>query len=88
MDEYEAKPHPFEVGECVEYIGRNSWQKGGGPMVRRGDVGVVIEVIPAGERGDEERRPRHGRSVVEFHGSERAREAVGGAWDYRRVDCK
>ena len=74
-----------EVDECVEYIGRNSWQKGDGPWVRQGDVGVVVRVYET-EHVDE--GEYCGLSVVEFHGSSLARHTVGGSSYYRRVACE
>ena len=83
---------PYDVGECVEYRGRNSWQKGGGPEVRFGDIGVVVQNIPAEERKEGvdynyERDPLPAFSVVEFHGSRGARQRVRHSSDYWRVEC-
>ena len=80
---------PFQEGDSVEWIAAHSWRKGQGPIVRNGDVGVVVENLP-GRPGDERYLPVHGRSVVEFHGSPEARDLVGfGAGGrYRLVDCR
>ena len=89
LDSNEAALPPFREGDCVEWIAAHSWRKGQGPIVRRGDVGVVVDNLP-GRLGDERYLPAHGRSVVEFHGSPDARDFVGfGAGSrYRLVDCR
>lgn len=92
-NENEALPAPYQLGDCVEYIGPNTWQLGRGPVVRPGDVGVVVEVDPPGADGDEDNRPEHGRSAVEFHGSRlaqkwiRARSGSRFYPEYRKTDC-
>ena len=88
VDSDEAALSPFREGDRVEWIAAHSWKKGEGPIVRRGDVGIVVENLP-GRPGDERSLPVHGRSVVEFHGSPEARDFVGfGAGSrYWLVDC-
>ncbi len=84
MARTKAKKPPLPVGTRLRLESGYEFQREGGPWVRIGDECVVVEVHEGldghPELGGDLADPIDGWSVVEFHGSPRARRALHHDW--------